>query len=241
MLPANTLNWSQEYKSMKCANHPLNDSVAYCAQCGRPLCEPCRREVKGTSYCEPCLAARLQSPLWSSAGQHGVGASPGVALALGLIPGVGAIYNGQIVKALVQVLLFGSIIALAHRMGGPLGPIFGMGAAAFYFYMVIDSYQTARARQLGQPAPEWFGLNDLKMEAPLGAGILIVLGLLFLLDNFGVPVFSQIGKFWPVLLIVLGLALLQKRLIRHDGGGQQGHQTANPKSENQQPPGPTHL
>ena len=210
---------------MKCANHPVNDSVAYCAQCGRPLCETCRREVKGTSYCETCLATKLQSPLWGSTGQHGTGASPGVALALGLIPGVGAIYNGQIVKAMVQVLLFGSVIALAHRLGGPLGPIFGLGAAAFYFYMVIDSYQTAKARQQGQAAPEWFGPSEIKMDTPIGAGFLIALGILFLLDNLGVPVFSQIGKFWPVLLIVLGLALLQKRLRHNDKNEQQGRKT----------------
>jgi len=164
-----------------------------------------------------------------------------VALALGFIPGVGAIYNGQIVKAMVQVLLFGSLIALSNRVHGAFGPIFGLCAAAFYFYMVIDSYQTAKAKQLGQPAPEWFGLNEMKMDAPLGAGLLIVLGLLFLLDNFGVPVFSQIGKFWPVLLIVLGLALLQKRLMRHDTGGTPGQEATDPKGESQQPPGPTQI
>ncbi len=196
---------------MKCANHPLNDSVAYCAQCGRPLCDTCRREVKGTSYCETCLAAKLQSPLWSSGTQH-AGAAPGVALALGFIPGVGAIYNGQIMKAMVQVLLFGSLIALANRVGGPMGPIFGLAAAAFYFYMVIDSYQTAKAKQTGVPPPEWFGVSDMKLDAPLGAVILIGLGVMFLLDNLGVPIFSQIGKFWPVLLIALGIALIQKRL-----------------------------
>jgi TM2 domain-containing membrane protein YozV len=201
---------------MKCANHPLNDSVAYCAQCGRPLCEICRREVKGTSYCETCLAARLQSPAWSPAGHPVAGSAPGVALALGFIPGVGAIYNGQVIKAIVQVLLFGSLIALSHRVGGPFGPIFGLGAAAFYFYMVIDSYQTAKARQLGQPVPEWFGLSDMRVDAPTGAAVLIVLGVLFLLDNFGIPIFSQIGKFWPVLLILLGLFLLRKRLATHE-------------------------
>lgn len=226
---------------MKCANHPLNDSVAFCAQCGQPICEPCRREVKGTSYCEPCLSARLQPPLWSSGGQHAAGGSPGVALALGFIPGVGAIYNGQIAKAMVQVLLFGSLIALSDRVHGPFGPIFALGAAAFYFYMVIDSYQTAKAKQMGQPTPEWFGLNELKMDAPIGAVLLIVLGLLFLLDNLGVHVFSQIGRFWPVLLIVLGLALLQKRLGRHETGVPQAQETAGSKSENQQPPGPAQL
>ena len=221
---------------MKCANHPLSDSVAYCAQCGRPLCEPCRREVKGTFYCEPCLAARLQSPMWSSAGQHGPGSNPGVALALGFIPGVGAIYNGQIVKAMVQVLLFASLIALANRVGNAVGPLFGLAAAAFYFYMVIDSYQTAKARQLGQPTPEWFGLNEVKMDAPIGAGLLIVLGILFLLDNLGVPIFSQVGRFWPVLLIVLGLLLLQKRMNRHGAGANQGGETTHANQPDHQNP-----
>lgn len=214
---------------MKCANHPLTDSVAYCANCGRPLCEACRREVKGTSYCETCLAARLQSPLWSSVGQHGGGPSPGIALALGLVPGVGAIYNGQVIKAIVQVLVFGSLIALGNRVHGPVGPIFGLGAAAFYFYMVIDSYQTAKARQMGQPIPEWFGLSEMRMDAPIGAGILIVLGLLFLLDNLGIPVFSQIGRFWPVLLIVVGLLLLQKRMSQR---GNASHPDSGPVHTN---------
>jgi TM2 domain-containing membrane protein YozV len=138
-----------------------------------------------------------------------------VALALGFIPGVGAIYNGQITKAIMQVLIFGSLIALGDRVHGPLDTIFGLGAAAFYFYMVIDSYQTAKAKSVGKPVPEWFGLTEVKVNAPIGAALLIGLGVLFLLDNLGVPVFSQISKFWPVLLIVAGLLMLQHRLGGH--------------------------
>jgi hypothetical protein len=125
---------------------------------------------------------------------------------------VGAIYNGQVTKAILQVLIFGSLIALGDRVHGPLDTIFGLGAAAFYFYMVIDSFQTARAKLTGKPVPEWFGLGEMKMNAPIGAALLIGLGVLFLLDNLGVPVFSQISKFWPVLLIVAGFLLLQRRL-----------------------------
>jgi len=197
---------------MKCANHPDTASVAYCAQCGRPVCEACKREVSGTVYCESCLAARLRSPAWTSLGEHGPGPNPGIALALGFIPGVGAIYNGQFVKAMLQVLIFGSVIGLSHRVGGPFGPIFGLGAAAFYVYMIVDSYQTARAKQQGQPAPEWFGLSEMKMDAPVGAALLIGLGILFLLDNFGVPVFREVGKFWPILLIGAGILLIRKRV-----------------------------
>lgn len=217
---------------MKCSYHPETDSVAFCAQCGRALCAACRHDVKGATYCEECLAAHLHAfnPLAPSAGP-----SPGIALALGFIPGVGAIYNGQVIKGMVQVLLFGSLIALSNRVGDPFDAIFGLGAAAFYFYMVIDAYQTARAKQLGRPAPEWFGLSDMKMNAPIGASLLIGLGVLFLLDNFGVPIIRELGKFWPVLLIVVGLVLLQRRM----GGPSQptqGSQTSDASKEGPRAP-----
>ena len=200
---------------MKCSNHPLADSVAFCGQCGRALCADCKREVSGMVYCETCLAARLQAHTLPPILGPNVGPNPGLALFLGFIPGVGAIYNGQVVKGMVQVLIFGSLIALSDRVGGPLDTIFGLGAAAFYFYMVIDSYQTARRRLLGQPVEEWLGLGEFKMNAPIGAALLIGLGALFLLDNFGIHVFRHISRFWPVLLIVIGIILLQRRT----GGG----------------------
>lgn len=43
----------------------------------------------------------------------------------------------------------------------------------------------------------------------VGAG-LIVLGALFLLDNFVPVIFFSIGKLWPVVLIVIGLLILKR-------------------------------
>ncbi len=43
----------------------------------------------------------------------------------------------------------------------------------------------------------------------VGAG-LIILGALFLLDNFVPVIFFSIGKLWPVMLIVIGLVVLKK-------------------------------
>jgi hypothetical protein len=219
---------------MKCANHPLNDAFAYCGQCGRAVCNDCKREVGGMTYCESCLSARLHSPLppWGSVG---VGPSPGWALALGFIPGVGAIYNGQISKAILQVLIFGSFIALGDREGG-LGSIAPVAATAFYFYMVIDSFQTAKAKALGKPAPDWFGLSEAKLNAPIGAALLIALGALFLLDNLGVPVIRQIGKFWPLLLIGAGLFLLQRYV-----GGPKPQPPAGPPASEKPPEGPSNI
>ena len=221
---------------MKCANHPLNEGSAYCGQCGRALCTECKRDVSGMVYCESCLTARLQNPLppW---GGVGTGPSPGFALALGFIPGVGAIYNGQVVKAVLQVLIFGSLIALSDRVHGGLDAIFGMGAAAFYFYMVIDSFQTAKAKASGKAVPEWFGLSEIKVNAPVGAALLIGLGVLFLLDNLGVPVISQLSKFWPVLLIVAGFLLLQRRL----GGGSASSVPVAPAPPEKPSDGPSNI
>jgi phage shock protein C len=43
----------------------------------------------------------------------------------------------------------------------------------------------------------------------VGAG-LIVLGALFLLDNFVPVIFFSIGKLWPVVLVVIGILVLKK-------------------------------
>jgi TM2 domain-containing membrane protein YozV len=221
---------------MKCATHPSIDAVAFCGMCGRALCPECKRDVSGMVYCETCLAARLQSPYIPPLITPGTGPSPGVALALGLIPGVGAIYNGQIVKAIIQVLIFASLISLGDKVGGPMESLFVMGAIAFYFYMVIDSYQTAKRRQLGQPVEEWLGLGDMKLNAPIGAALLIGLGALFLMDNLGVPVFRHMGKFWPVLLIVIGVLLLQRRM-----GGAQPPSEPKPPTPPTPPQGPSNM
>ncbi len=195
---------------MKCANHAEVDSVAFCGYCGKALCGDCRKEVRGTSYCENCLAERLGK-------QPSKPAPPGApnpiyATLLGFIPGVGAIYNGQVIKAIAQVLIFGSLIAMGDRVGDSAETLFGLATAAFYFYMAIDSYQTAKRKSLGLPVQEWFGLGDAKLTAPIGAALLIALGVMFLLDNLGVEVFPFLGRFWPVGLILIGVLMLQKRL-----------------------------
>ncbi len=45
----------------------------------------------------------------------------------------------------------------------------------------------------------------------LGAWLLIILGMIFLLQNLGIMPMIQWSIVWPVLLIVFGLYLLSKR------------------------------
>jgi TM2 domain-containing membrane protein YozV len=156
---------------MNCAQHTDTAAVAYCRSCGKALCETCKREVQGTIFCEPCLAARIHPGAGASFGSgtrtSGAGyvpprgpedASPGLALFLGFIPGVGAFYNGQFLKGFVHAIVFGTLIWLGdHGLGGLAGAL----AAAWLFYMVFDAYATAKARRYGQPIPDPLGLNAI--------------------------------------------------------------------------------
>jgi TM2 domain-containing membrane protein YozV len=130
------------------------------------MCEVCRRNVRGTFYCEECIANRLQDampPAGTSAPippmpRNSHAPSPGLAAVLGFIPGVGAMYNGQFAKALIHVVVFVSIIWFTSNVSGVVGGIF---IPFFVFYMVFEAYKTAHARELGLPLPDPFGLEGL--------------------------------------------------------------------------------
>jgi serine/threonine protein kinase len=78
------------------------------------------------------------------------GRSPKLAFFLGLIPGVGALYNAQYKKAAIQMLIFATLSALGRAMDSArlssLESFFSFLMFGFYAYMVFDSYHTAKSR-----------------------------------------------------------------------------------------------
>ncbi len=197
---------------MKCAQHADVDATGYCRQCGKPLCPACTRDVQGALYCESCLASIVSSPQAAPATATG-SAHPGTALALGFIPGLGAVYNGEYVKALIHVAIFGGIIAVLNT-DLPVGmqAFLGITLGCFYCYMPIEAYRTAKARHSGLPqAPD---LLESEGRRPIGAMVLIGLGVLFLLANFHVLDRDWFAKAWPAGLILLGVWILIDRMRR---------------------------
>src|SRR6185436_9331321 len=153
---------------MTCQNHPETPATAYCRSCGKPLCQECRRDAHGTVFC----AEHWPSPSASAAPGTGPSAtpppytagpgyqpsypypdvSPGLALFLGMIPGVGAIYNGQYAKGMVHAIIWGVLMSIADsRAAHGLEPVFVMTVVAWMAYMAFEAYHTARKRRMGEP------------------------------------------------------------------------------------------
>ena len=164
---------------MTCAVHTDTEATGFCGNCGKAMCAQCTREVNGTFYCQDCLGALIaaQRPAESPTHAPLPGASvqnagaplnadphsgpvqtaphishPGVALALGFIPGLGAVYNGEYIKGLVHVAIFGGIIAaLNTQMPEGYEAFLGIALSCFYLYMPIEAYRTARNRLASGP------------------------------------------------------------------------------------------
>ena len=208
---------------MNCAYHAEVPNAAFCIRCGRALCHECVRNVRGSVYCEPCLAEVVEAKAAPAAGPANVrretvtGNNPGAAFALGLIPGVGAIYNGEFVKAAIHILIFGSLISLQEmtRVGETL---LGLMTAGFYFYMPFEAYYTAKKRKLAAEGIEletpidrmqqqFGGMKDRELW---GGVALVVIGGLFLLGNLDIFQLDRVARLWPVALVALGVWLLKK-------------------------------
>ncbi len=203
----------------QCFHHPEAEAVGFCRQCGKALCTECRHDVRGVIYCEECLAATMAGPAPGSAASAG-GPNPTLAAILAFIPGVGAIYNGEYMKALMFILIFGGTISLMDsRAARGFEPMFGLFMAAFYFFMIVDSYKSAKAQAGSQAAPAtnaWefpgMGMGDGK-ATPVGPLILIVVGAVFLVNSLDIFSFGfHIFRFWPMALIAIGAYLIWQRM-----------------------------
>jgi len=224
---------------MKCAVHTDVDATGYCRNCGKPMCPACARPVHGVLYCEDCLAAitgqaapapayapppavapqpsanayappssSVAMPVARPAGQS----SPAAAFILAFIfPGLGAIYNRQYNKGLIHIAIFASIIlGLSSDLDGGFKAMLGILLGGFVFYTAFEAMQTAQAKNRGEIPPD--PLESWSKDRPIGAIILIGLGVLFLLDNFHIFDFIRIGRLWPLILIGVGLYMFRNKL-----------------------------
>jgi hypothetical protein len=215
-------------------------TVGYCRVCGKALTEQTAHSAHGTIFCAehvpaerpaagppplnypgtPYVAPHYTAPPTSSASPYSspgaANVSPAAAFLLGLIPGVGAIYNGQYAKGLVHALILGVLLAVANTdVPGVPNAVAVLLVITFWAYMPFEAYHTARKRKAGMAVEEFSGLsspNSAGTRFPVAAILLIVFGVAFLLSNLDLLDLRRILRYWPVLMIGLGVYLLWQRV-----------------------------
>jgi len=208
---------------MQCANHTDAAAAAYCSDCGKALCLECISPDKSLVLCAECGQERekRQPSAPPPVNPSGRGFSvptlpatlgypycpPGVSLLLGFIPGVGSICNGDYFKAFLQVLVFGSLVSLSSSSEtGDLGPVFGILTAAVYLYMPFDAYHVAKKRTLAlQGITVITPLEKMKFPELWAGSLSILVGGLFLVNQFVSGTLRFVLRGWPLILIGIGV------------------------------------
>jgi hypothetical protein len=225
---------------MKCAVHSDVDATGYCRNCGKAMCSACARPIRDVLYCEDCLATVMGHPPVAASAPPATAPSPsaapaaaaspayppppgapyqqprrynpGVAFFLGLIfPGLGAIYNGQYNKGLIQIAILASIIVgFNSDLDGGFMAMLGVFLGGFVFYCAFEAMRTAQAKNAGETPSD--PLEAWSTGRPVGPIILIGLGALLLLNNFRLFEFIRLGRLWPIILIGAGLYMFRNKI-----------------------------
>jgi hypothetical protein len=197
---------------MKCSYHPLVDIQEVCNLCNKPLCSECVHKIKGKPYCQDCL---VEGAEWAASVKNLKlpADAPKRAAVCALIPGMGAVYNNDYLKAITYFAVFAALV----MMGDSINGVFGFGAFAFLVFTMFDAFRTAEFRT--RQRIESGGIAEASPKEDktiIGWGVfLIILGILFLLQNI-IPYYF-LGRLWPLVFILLGVYLIYRALRGREG------------------------
>ena len=201
---------------MTCYYHPEAEGLMDCRLCGRSLCSSCTVEIKGVPYCRECIQSRIeQPPAPPVAPLTGEMRSAKAAAWLSVLPGLGLAYLGEYVKAFTVALIFiGAIHFGDHSdVGWILVPLVWFGQL---FYTLQEARRLNR-RGVSEIAAQ-SSKPQVEADSPLWGGILVGIGLLFLLDQFEMLNFGEVfERFWPALIILLGIQVLMRGWRQNSG------------------------
>lgn len=202
---------------MNCSYHVQNSAVVQCNGCGKPLCPACDHRIKGFPYCQDCIVQGVdllrQQNRTSYAPFIKKRTSPFIAAFLSvIIPGLGAAYNGQTVKALVYFGICAGMFQMSLLTGTPL---FFLGSMGMWAFAILDAWRTAQMIRSGltPDIAEDIFVRRFSGNPKLWGAVLAVLGATFLLQR----VFELRGLMrvlLPLSLIVLGIYVLRGYVFR---------------------------
>lgn len=183
---------------MKCVNHSEIEAAGVCVACGKPFCVECIGVKENRYYCQK----HLEEPAPEPEGRF----KPGLAAVMNMLPGLGYLYLGLYDRALIAFLLFFAFT----RVDGPL-------VLAVMAFAAVDAHRQARAMNAGgagAPGPLPAPGHSLRIA---GGALLILLGILFFLEQAYDIDLEALAEFWPLVLIGLGGWMIWSHLRKGRG------------------------
>ncbi len=202
---------------MNCAYHGQYAAVVQCNGCGKPLCPACDHRIKGFPYCQDCIVQGVdllrQQNRTSYAPFIKKQTSPVIAFLLSfIIPGLGAAYNGQSVKALVYFGVWVGLLQMSLISGIVL---FFLGSVGMWAFALLDAWRTAQMIRSGltPDVAEDIFVKRFSGNPKLWGIVLGVLGAAFLLQSVFNLKHLMRGLI-PAMLIGLGIYILRGYIFK---------------------------
>lgn len=202
---------------MYCSYHTTQAARSRCSNCTRTLCAACDHRIKGYPYCQDCIVLGVDylNRHHHAEARPNRGKARLAALCAVILPGLGAVYNRQNVKAIIHFVTVVGLFQLSglHIMRG----FFVLAGLGLYFYSIIDAYRTAVSIAAGESpeANEARFKQTLARRAPTIGVVLIIAGLIAVVQVAQPLGFAlSVAKLLPVALVLVGAYLVTRYFKR---------------------------
>ena len=140
-------------------------------------------------------------------------------------PGSGFLYLGMIARGVAYMVILAALIVTLvnvseYNARAMEVTALGLMIGGFYIFQVIDSFNAgAGPRKTGTRAE---ASTPAGAETPslFGSVLILVLGILFQLNNLDLLEFHQVLRLWPLLLIALGIHIMLSHQSSRKGGSE---------------------
>jgi len=209
---------------MQCRNHPTENGVNTCNQCGSWLCDKCSFERGGRIFCPNCATQQATGSDGTS-GTVPTGAyrpSPGYpsrTVSWGLLflfsvviplPGLNYMYMGLIKRGLVAMSAFFGVIYLVIQFAGsgtwPIGIIFIFAIPVLILACLFDGFRIRSRINAGEVVTD--NIDDITAFIRRNRRTLIVLLLLLVAVNAVGAILPGLLRLLPIIIVIWVIHML---------------------------------
>ncbi|HDP95884.1 MAG TPA: hypothetical protein ENN40_11080 [Candidatus Aminicenantes bacterium] len=140
-------------------------------------------------------------------------------------PGSGFLYLGMIGRGITYMVVFAAlIVALVnvseYNARAMEVTVLALMMAGFYIFQIIDSFNAAGVPRKGGTHAGAAAPAETETPSLFGSVLILLLGVLFQLNNLDLLDFSRVVRLWPLLLIALGIHIMLSHQSNRKGGGE---------------------